>query len=418
MSYRSYLTRSFGLEDNASVEVNFNIDTNADGAVEAPISEPTSTQSDELSDSVVEVNENEAEAERAEDEVDELNEAQDSLESLGSILDKYASQGGISPMAAGFYRMSVENILGKQVAANFKIPTMEEFSSSRARATVTTLESHAVIMDELNQISMEAMGDWWKKVKLSLASIIKTEGVIEQRALKLANLAKGTEDERPTNEKIKVNQPKLTTKGTNLFGLNIKRLTHLSWNSDTEFLHHYKNYSGFFKDLGDPVYSSNEREVINSVFGAKQYYKKEGENLVFDSFGGKFVKLPDTVHYQPDVNDSPTEVVNLSPKVIIEIANDIVNLVNRNSSARNIAHRLEADHTKIVATKGTAVGTDGKIVGTSSMSEAVDEGKRMAYENTISALHRMHATRAKVLTEVLNYCFTCLNDRTANETVE
>ena len=405
---KSLGTKSFttSMEDNAQVEVNFNIDTDAEGAPAQPPMDVNDSPAPEDNTSVEVSNAEEAstDVEQAESDVDELQQAQDSLESIRlEVKRQLDEEGGMSPQAYQFYRIAVESIIGSDALANVDMPSMESYGESRLRATVATLESHEALQARIEQVSMEGVSDWLGKIKYAIAKWWDAEKTLTNKAQALISIANTATGEHAASKSVILNGRK-TPKA--------ELLLTQPWQSDNEFLKSVENWANFYRNVSVPG-NYTEDEVISGIFGTSQWKKVEGIPS-YTIFGGKYTYEKESgVKFNPyNPNTAETSVPVLAPATCIRVLEQVVAAMSTKDPVKqnleNLVKLLDK-RTKVEHTPRVQAREDG-------LMENVVDTKYHEPQDLATAVKTLkNAANSKIAVgqEILNYVQHCLNNREA-----
>lgn len=394
------------MEDNAQVEVNFNIDTDAEGAPEQPPMDVGDSPAPEDNTSVEVTNAEEAstDVEQAESDVDELQQAQDSLESIRLEVKRQIDEdGGMSPQAYQFYRIAVESIIGADAFASVDMPSMESYGESRLRATVATLESHEALQARIEKVSMEGVSDWLNKVKYAIAKWWDAEKTLTNKAQALISVANTANGEHAASKSVILNGRK-TPKA--------ELLLTQPWQSDNEFLKSVENWANFYRNVSVPG-NYTEDEVITGIFGTSRWKKVDGVPS-YTLFGGKYTYDKDAgVKFNPyNRNTAETNVPVLAPATCVRVLEQVVAAMSTKDPVKqnleNIVKILDK-RTKVEHTPRVQAREDG-------LMENVVDTKYHEPQDLATAVKTLkNAASAKIAVgqEILNYVQHCLNNREA-----
>ena len=122
------------------------IDNNQAGLLEAALEEHADVQASDKS-------------------VDELVDGQDKLTEIAEVAQESLDSQGLSPRALSILKMSVKNIVGKNIA-NRSVPSMESYNSSDAKEiTVIALEGITDTIKQFWQAIKNQLGKFWTQTK-------------------------------------------------------------------------------------------------------------------------------------------------------------------------------------------------------------------------------------------------------------
>lgn len=408
------------LEDNAQVEVNFQIDTDDNGApsdddldvVEVP------TEDDEPSEDETEMNDSEEETDAAEADMDQLQEAQDSLESLGVILNTHVNDGTMSRMGMGFYKIALESIVGSDVLKAVDVPSFESREYSKHHASLIAMESHHEIANHINTISMEANFNFIKKTIHFVDVLIRGEKALAKRATGLKKIAESSENEQSSNDELKVNQ-----KG----GPTLSKVFSIDWDNEQQFVTAVKEFTKLYGDMVEPSNSKYDSDFITDVFPSSNTWTKNEDGLrSFDVFGIRVIKDKGVTASEAKDNKTAKTVPNLSPANCVIILDEIINLMNKGDVLKGNIHTL----IKLIDKEASAVKANNTTnwdrigaaaVNTLAKDELMETNERVTADegtpeqyNTLKALVSLQSNKNKVVTEILNYVNFSLTDREFN----
>lgn len=393
-------------EDNAQVEVNFNIDTDEDGA---PTEDVLDTATDNDEESALDASESEGEADTAEADMDQLEEAQDSLESLGVVLNKHASQGTMSRMGVGFYQLALESIAGRDMLEQVGVPSLEGHSYSKHHATLLSLESHRELMSHVNTVSMESVMNWLSKVGHKFAVFFQREKALLKRAKALKAVAETSENEKSSNDNLKVNAKK---------SVSLPTLLTVNWTDEKQFVKLVAEFAEVFNAMASVNGGFDDAFVDNMFPGSNKWPKNAEGKPSKQIFGMKLVrdKLVEG-HTAPPVKKETT-VVNLTPATCKHVLNQLIELLEKGDMVHDnlITMMRLTNKAKIVdrsvnkSTTVTGVATkERSTANTTSVDEKITYPP--GYIEMLRTISLMLSLKMNVITEILNYVNYSLTDR-------
>lgn len=188
------IRETLGLEAaQPGVEINFNIDTNDDGV---PLTGEDKDGEQTVEAAKVEAITEDAEADKAENEIAELEEAQEALESMKLVLTEART---ISVEDFQLAKLVLSNITGqKQIIDNI---TMEADLTNPIHNRVLALELTELSLNTVATVSQEGIGNVFNKVKEAIAKFINLEKVVVKRANAMLSLAETRSGEHSTDRK-------------------------------------------------------------------------------------------------------------------------------------------------------------------------------------------------------------------------
>lgn len=400
-------------EDNAQVEVNFNIDTDENGA---PIDDvPVETNVDDTEEedqNAVDASESENEADTAEADMDQLQEAQDSLESIGLVLNKHAEAGTLSASGLGFYQIALESIAGAQNVDDLGLPSLESHSYTKHHATVVALEAHQELTRAFDTISMEAKANWLRKVIHKIDVLFRGEKALLKRAKGLNAIADTSSGEHSSNGNLKVNASK---------SVSLPTLLTQKWDSEHAFLTHVKEFTSVYNAM-TTVKGGFDDDFVDNLFpGSDKWTQRDGKPTK-TIFGLRLVRDGLIKGYTAEPVTSETTVPNLTPAAAKAVLKELITLLEHGDLMHDncwtmfrIMEKAKVVKTSTSKTTGAAVDTETAkttISGSETTNEEVTypEGYQEMYE-TMAVLSEL---KNKVVTEILNYVNFSLTDREFN----
>lgn len=403
---------NISLEDNAQVEVNFNIDTDEDGAPIDDAVEGVDLPSDEPTEEEEEMAESEGESDAAEADMDQLQEAQDSLESLGSILHQHNRDGTLTRMGISFYKIALESIVGNEIIQQLEIPTFESRDYTKHHSGLIALESHNQLTHHLNVVSMEAGFNWLKKLRHKLAVFFKGEKALLKRAEGLRTIAQTSKGEQASNDTIDVNHAK---------GLKLPILLSRKWDSEDQFLTQVKTFNALFNEMAE-LRDGYSDEFVDNMFPSSNNWPKDAKGgRSYEMFGIKLVR-DDLINGHKSTEVTQTaNVVNLTPDMCEQVLAEIMNTLRKGNMVRdNIAIMCDiCENVKKVemstsdTTSQTGNTRDTMVKGSSSTTHT-NVTYPDGYIEMMNTLEDLLSLKMKVMTEILNYVNYSLTDREFN----
>lgn len=400
-------------EDNAQVEVNFNIDTDENGAPvdDAPI-ETNVDDTEEEDESAIEASESESEADTAEADMDQLQEAQDSLESIGIVLNKHAEAGTLSAAGLGFYQIALESIVGTSNVESLGIPSLESKSYTKHHATVVALESHRELTTIVGNISMEARINWLRKLTHKIDVLFRGEKALLKRAKGLNAIADTSEGEHSSNDNLKVNASK---------SVKLPTLLTQKWDSEHAFLNHVKEFTGVYNAM-TTVSGGYDDDFVDNLFpGSDKWTPRDGKPTK-TIFGVRLVRDTLIQSYTAEPVTSETTVPNLTPAAAKAVLKEVMVLLEHGDLMHEncwtmfrIMEKAKTVKTSTSKTKGATLDPETAkttVSGSETTNEEVTypEGYQEMYE-TMAVMSEL---KNKVVTEILNYVNFSLTDREFN----
>lgn len=403
------------LEDNAQVEVNFNIDTDEDGApVEDAVEDVPGAEinTDEEDEAAEEAAESEADADNAEADMDQLQEAQDSLESLGESLYRHSDNQTVSRMGMGFYKLALESIVGESELSKIGIPSFESREYNKHHAAILALESHAQIVDHINTVSMEAGLNWLKKLKHKIAVLFRGEKALLKRAEGLYRIAQTSKNEQASNDQITVNEKK---------GLNLNILTSKKWTDEKEFLTHVQQFANLYREMAE-LRDGYSDEFVDMMFPESRKWPRSGDDEhAYPMFGIKLVRKELVVGHLAKTTNTPTTVPNLTPAMCEKVLVEVMDLLRKGNMVRDNIHTMidVCEKAKVVEystsdTHSQTGNTKETTVHGSSTTVHTKESYPDGYLEMLETLNDLQTLKNKTVTEILNYVNYSLTDREFN----
>lgn len=402
------------LEDNAQVEVNFNIDTDEDGA---PVDDaiegiPAPSEEDEPSEEETEMNDSEEETDAAEADMDQLQEAQDSLESIRIVLNKHSDERTLSRMGIGFYKIALESIVGKDILEEVGVPSFESREYSKHHSALIAMESHVALIQHVNTISMEANFNWLKKLRHQIAVFFKGEKALLKRAQGLHAIAQTSKNEQATNDNIDVNGAK---------GLKLPIILSRKWNDERQFLGYVKEFTALYNGMAE-IKDGYADEFVDNMFpGSKQWPKSDNGKSTYPMFGIKLVRGELIEGFESTQVTQETTVPNLSPKVCEEVLIEVMNTLRK---GRIVHENIGIMCDVLERVKKVDMSTSNTISQTGNTRETIVKGESSTVHTTetypdgyvemLKTLEDLLTLKNKVITEILNYVNYSLTDREFN----
>lgn len=198
--FKNALVTSLGLEDDApNVQVNIEVDE-AGMPIDSVTEEGENTpEADE-----VEIIEESSEIEADNDVIDEMQEAAESLEKIYLAMESAQSNGGLTPEAAMFASIAVDNVVSKYGVSSEAIGiSLESFADNRSHATTVSMESVGDALKSLWETIVEKFQEMVKKIVDFYNKTLAAAPRIKRRADALRKKARATTGTAKEN-KIKV----------------------------------------------------------------------------------------------------------------------------------------------------------------------------------------------------------------------
>lgn len=187
--FKNKLTASLGLEDDAP-NVQVNIDTDDMGM---PLDNITDEGENTPEADEVEIIEDAAEIDADDDVADEMAEAADSLESIYLAMESAQADGGLTPAAAVFASIAVENIVSKYGATAKDVGvSLEAFGDNRSYATTVSMEGVGQALKDLWNTIVEKFQAMLKKIVDFYQKTIAAAPRIKRRAQAISKKARST----------------------------------------------------------------------------------------------------------------------------------------------------------------------------------------------------------------------------------
>lgn len=385
MDISKQIKMSLGLEDDApQVEINFNVDTDDNGAPLSPV--------DQDGDESVEAAENEAieaeaEANKAETEQEELEEAQEALESLKLVLDKAALTGGLSPIAMEMFKVAMTRVTGSK--ALVEQVTMESALASPVQRQLEAAKLVEVSLESLETVSMEGIKEKFAKLKDALGKFFNTEKSMIKRAKALMELAETREGEHATSKTIPVNVKR---------GLKSKQLTRVEFKSSKEILAHLEKMYKLFDSIKVPSVDNVKRERMSDdlfALSPSDWEKNKGSDGVYYFYTYFGIKVKRTDKLDVDYDDSNKSIDSL-PVATIDETKKMLSIV-----------------VKMLETSGVIKQIMGELddLQYSELQEHGDGEVFSQLDYNISAISQLVFHRDKLFKELIDYCGMCIQDR-------
>lgn len=406
---------SLGLEDDApQVEINFNVDTDENGAPLSPVDQDGDESVEAAESEAIEA---EAEANKAETEQEELEEAQEALESLKLVLDKAALTGGLSPIAMEMFKIAMTSITGSK--ALVEQVTMESALASPVQRQLEAAKLVEVSLESLETVSMEGIKDWWNKLVDGILSLFKFEAVIGKRAKGLLALATTHKGEHATSKTIPVNVKR---------GLKSKALAHTEYSKEEDIVAEFKKLVEFSNGVIYPESLIKELKVdkngnyttdVTPQYGAKvidatlnlNWTKSNAKDVIreFGYFNTKLYEVSPPTFFTSKlaceldkVNKTAESLPVLSIDTCVNVLTDIVKLCDERDNLKKIVKKLFRVHDVVEFVGG----------GVYYYKPASPIGQ--VWMQLYSALFTAVRQRTNVLNELVNYCGMCIQDRSVD----
>lgn len=413
---KNMLKHSLGLEDNSQVEVNFHIDTDAEGnsTGDNPVNVSDAPDTgDKTQESLTEVSEAETEDDKNEDDLEELQEAQDSLESFSKVLKKYSKKGGISTEAYEIYNIGMRRILGGKNYEELYLPSMESFSASKLQGTFITLESHEAVIEQLRTISQEALSDIIANIKYTISKWLNAEKTLTEKAHSVMVMVNTANYEHSAGKTIEVNTAK---------GLKLKTLLTDPFQTEGEFVKQFNKTHEFYMQLRKATSYTND-EVARVMFGTDSWDLDSDKNRYIKIFGGKFLSTtPRTVEFYPIMRaDGIARVPIISPSVAKDLLIKVIDIlaskdgIKENLSELNTIRARQTQRIESKSNGGTiSRSSSGEVIQTVNYTEPeVIEPEDI--KKSYSALYDAQRLKIDICEETINYIALCMSNRFAQE---
>lgn len=187
--FKNALNTSLGLEDEAP-NVQVNIDTDETGM---PIDNVTEAGENTPDADEVEIVEEAQEIEADGEVMDEMAEAADSLESIYLAMESAQENGGLTPEAAQFASIAVDNIVSKYNISSEDLGiSLESFGDNRAQATTVSMEGVGQALKDLWETIVEKFQAMVKKIVDFYNKTIAAAPRIKRRAESIRKKARAT----------------------------------------------------------------------------------------------------------------------------------------------------------------------------------------------------------------------------------
>lgn len=194
--FKNALVTSLGLEDDAP-NVQVNIDTDDAGM---PIDNVTEDGENTPEADEVEIIEEASDIEADNDVIDEMQEAAESLEKIYLAMESAQTNGGLTPEAAMFASIAVDNVVSKYGVSSEAIGiSLESFADNRSHATTVSMESVGDALRSLWDTIIEKFQAMLKKIVDFYNKTLASAPRIKRRAdalRKKARATKGTAKEK------------------------------------------------------------------------------------------------------------------------------------------------------------------------------------------------------------------------------
>lgn len=388
---------SLGLEDDApQVEINFNVDTDENGAPMSPVDQDGDQNVEAAKTDAIEA---EAEVEQAETEQEELEEAQEALESLKVVLDKAAMTGGLSPIAMEMFKIAMTRITGSKELV--EQVTMESAFTSPVQRQLEAAKLVEVSLESLETVSMEGVKELLAKMFDVVEKFFALEKSVVKRANALLQLADTRDGEHSTSKTIPVNVKR---------GLKSKYLAHTEYKSEKEILDEVGKAVKLFKSIKVPSLDGIDTDNVAATLfnlSPSDWDRQTTKKGTFDSYSFFAVNLRKgkllTVDLEP-VNKSLNSLPVLTTKTAKEVLNQVLELSKSTTTLKQIVKELKVDP---IVRDGFSVNYDN---GQYSHTYKIDP-KAKVMRSIAKGLVRLIKYRTKVMDELVNYCGMCIQDR-------
>lgn len=333
------LRSALGLEDNSpNIEINFNIDN--DDPDKTPIDTETEVEdgsvneisdNDTVNDAKTDAIEAQAEEERSEAEVAELEEAQSALESLQLIV---GNTHRLSMEEFEMFQLVVKNITGQK--SYLETVSAETVLQSDYHRRLVAEEILNATMENLSVVSLEAKESLWERVKNKIARFKDLEQSIVKKANALRELASAHRNEKSNIEYIKFDDKNVP---------KFKYLRSNKVNSFRELINDAKTANLLFTNLKTPnLGAGDDKAVINSMTNFNEGWKLIDGVDTIEFFNLSLKKGDDLT---PDVRPSDTDIEQL-PILTAQECTEVLDMVITMSKHRGkveqligILHRLD-----------------------------------------------------------------------------
>lgn len=392
MDISKQIKMSLGLEDDApQVEINFNVDTDDNGAPLSPVDQDGDQNVEAAKTDAIEA---EAEVEQAETEQEELEEAQEALESLKVVLDKAAMTGGLSPIAMEMFKIAMTRVTGSKELV--EQVTMESAFTSPVQRQLEAAKLVEVSLESLETVSMEGLKETWAKIKDSILKFFNLEKSVMKRANALLELAKTREGEHAESKTIPVNVKR---------GLNSNYLAHTEYNSEKEIVTQFDRMKHFYDSIKVPSLDKtvDMKDAVRTIFNLKdsewssEKDPKWGAYMGYKFFGVE-VQRSSFIHTQLDEkNKSVDSLPVLQMSTVTKMLKDIIDMGSNRGVLEQVVDELDVPSTMMFNSDGT--NSTVRDLNTASLQE-------LSY-----SIHNLIKHRTKLLDELVNYCGMCIQDR-------
>lgn len=390
------LNLNLGLEDNAQVEVNFNIDTDPDGAPKDVIEQNEVPAAETAPAAPEGMDDEQSESEAAEDEVEQLEEAQNSLESLKLIIDKHATDGTLSRTALGVYGVALEALIPEKVLQRSGAVSMENraFTSRHHASLIAQVELEEIGVT-LEQITMESKAEWFKKKIHQIDVLFRAEKALAKRARGLLAIAETSKHEHAAHKNMTVNQGRKS--------LELPILATDPWSDDGAFVAKVKSFADLYIHMGTVRKGGIDADVMDTIFPGARNWKKDKDGiptypmfqliLQYKGHGVTSKQLP--------TNKEKREFPVLTPKACQQALHIILDLAERGKLLEHNMDLMLGVLMKTAEAEQTN-GVPGKHV------------KTQDYNDMYNTMHALWVQKNQVITEMLNYINYSLTDREFN----
>lgn len=392
MDISKQIKKSLGLEDDApQVEINFNVDTDDNGAPLSPVDQDGDQNVEDAKADAIEA---EAEVNKVETEQEELEEAQEALESLKVVLDKASMTGGLSPIAMEMFKIAMTRVTGSKELV--EQVTMESAFTSPVQRQLEAAKLVEVSLESLETVSMEGVKEVWAKIKESVLKFFNLEESVMKRANALLELAKTREGEHSTSKTIPVNVKR---------GLKSTYLAHTQYNYEKEIVTQFDRMKRFYDSIKVPSLdkSVDMSDAVRTIFNLKDSEWSKEKDLVLGAYMGyKFFNVEvqrSSFIYTPldktnkSVNSLPVLRVSTATKML----KDIIDMGSNRGVLEQVVEELDVPSTVLINSNGT--------------NSTVSDLSTAKLQELSHSIHKLIKHRVKLLDELVNYCGMCIQDR-------
>lgn len=385
------IREALGLEDaQPGVEINFNIDTNDDGV---PLTGEDKDGEQTVEAAKVEAITEDAEADKAENDIAELEEAQEALESMKLVLTEART---ISVEDFQLAKLVLSNITGqKQIIDNI---TMEADLTNPIHNRVLALELTELSLNTVATVSQEGIGNVFNKVKEAIAKFINLEKVVVKRANAMLSLAETRSGEHSTSATIPVNVKR---------GLNSIYLAHTEYENEKQIMTEMAKFVKFYKSIKVPSLDGVDMtNILNTLFNLsdKEWERittKHGTALRYSFFG---VHVDRALYLDVEldaVNKSVDSLPVLTPNNVVEVLKQVIELSSCTPVLKQIVDELD-----LPREKDTHRDKLGNVTTTTRGDRNGDIAREIAF-----CIKYLIKHRTKLMDELVNYCGMCIQDR-------